>query len=174
MTAPDIRKEIEQLNEIMSLDNSDVVPAAVRALAIQAYRDHDDEKAAQALSAMWKLAATHAGGHEIESLDGEEFGRKVGWLSQTKKTRSDRTIEQYLAKYARDLLVTPMQDAVRAGAVRGIVKEVVREAEGTQTCDWCLERCGVWDPYDANAYGVWARHAGCDCDIHIRYVEEDE
>lgn len=60
-----------------------------------------------------------------------------------------------------------MQEATNNLFAIDSTTEVVRESVG-KTCQWCLELCGIWHPYDANHYGVWARHAGCDCKIYVR------
>ena len=106
----------------------------------------------------------------MDRLDNEEFAKKITWL--TAHQRTDKQIRNYLAHYAQTLAEQPMTEAVQQAAVQGDITEVVREAEGAYTCEWCLERCGVWNPYDANAYGVWAKHDGCDCRIYVRKEQE--
>lgn len=101
----------------------------------------------------------------MERLDSDSFGKKIGWLIS--QQRSEKTVRDFLAKYKRELAVQPMQEATSNLFALDSTTEVVRESVG-ETCQWCLERCGIWHPYDANHYGVWARHAGCDCKIYVR------
>ena len=115
---------------------------------------------------LFDRVAKQAAGHQLDRLDGEEFAKKITWL--TAHQRTDKQIRNYLAHYAQTLAEQPMTEAVQQAAIQGDITEVVREAEGAYTCEWCLERCGVWNPYDANAYGVWAKHDGCDCRIYVR------
>ena len=40
--------------------------------------------------------------------------------------------------------------------------------DGKDGCQWCLDRAGTWSYEEASAEGfVFARHAGCECDISI-------
>lgn len=78
-----------------------------------------------------------------------------------------KTVRDFLAKYKRELAIQPMQEATNNLFAIDSTTEVVRESVG-ETCQWCLNLCGIWHPYDANHYGVWTRHAGCDCKIYVR------
>ena len=41
--------------------------------------------------------------------------------------------------------------------------------DGTQVCEWCLERCGTDMPFqEAFDKGAFERHEGCGCDIFYR------
>ena len=132
----------------------------------------DMETLGSVFSELWKKVASQAAGFEMPKQDKEAFGKKIGQLYHADDD-SDEYVKNYLAQYQRDLALPAMNQAIQMGAGQGLVKEVVRQAEGESTCPWCLERCGIWDPYDANNYGVWARHGSCDCDIYIRWVQDD-
>lgn len=160
---------INDLLEILSPPRDAIISETQLDLAMQAMNTQDSTLAAQILSELFDEVAKQAAGIQLDKLDSEDFGKKVGWMVY--KTHSRGTMLNYLAKYKRDLAETPMMQAMQAANAQTMVNEVVREAVGP-TCSWCLERCGVWTPLDANAYGVWARHAGCDCTIHVRKVKE--
>lgn len=126
----------------------------------------DKRMAGKVLGDIWKQVAEKSAGLTLERLDSDSFGKKIGWLLSQR--RSDGTVRDYLAKYARELAIQPMQEATMNLFALDPTTEVVRESAG-ETCQWCLERCGIWHPYDANHYGVWVRHAGCDCRIYVRH-----
>jgi len=152
-----------------------VTDSMVRAVD-KARRSRDPKGIGDALSTLFNSVAAKAAGFQLKNFTRDEIGKRIGWLMDADVTK-DSTIRQFLAKYQRDLAMPAMETGIKLGAAQGLIKEVVRTPEGAETCQWCLDRCGVWDPYDANAYGVWARHGasahggsgGCDCDIRIRW-----
>lgn len=157
---------VNRLLETLGRTRADIIPDAMVETAREAARQGDRSGVAKVLGELFDRVAQQAAGHQLDRLDGEEFAKKITWL--TAHQRTDKQIRNYLAHYAQSLAEQPMTEAVQQAAIQGDITEVVREAEGAYTCDWCLERCGVWDPYDANAYGVWAKHDGCDCRIYVR------
>ena len=172
---------IQDLYDItVSPDGLLITDAMVRRVN-EARKDRDPKGIGDALSELFKGVASKAAGFQLKDFTHDEIGRRVGWLMDADVTK-ESTVRQFLAKYQRDLAMPAMETGIRLGAAQGLVKEVVRTPEGADTCQWCLDRCGVWDPYDANAYGVWARHGasahggsgGCDCDIRIRWRMRDD
>lgn len=161
---------INDLLEILGPSRDVIVSQTQLDMAMQAMSTQDSTLAAQVLAELFDEVAKQAAGLQLDKLDSEEFGKKVGWIVY--KAHSRGTMLNYLAKYKRDLAETPMKQAIQAANAHTMVNEVIREAVGP-TCQWCLERCGIWTPNDANAYGVWARHAGCDCTIYVRKVKEE-
>jgi hypothetical protein len=157
-----------------------VTDSMVRAVD-KARKDRDPKGIGDAMSQLFNSVAAKAAGFQLKNFTRDEIGKRIGWLMDADITK-DSTIRQFLAKYQRDLAMPAMETGIRLGAAQGLVKEVVRTPEGAETCQWCLDRCGVWDPYDANAYGVWARHGasahggsgGCDCDIRIRWRMDND
>lgn len=56
----------------------------------------------------------------------------------------------------------------------GVPQIVMREYDGVgldnnRSCNWCIERAGVWDYSEARANGVFERHDGCGCTIDVGY-----
>ena len=157
-----------------------VTDSMVRAVD-KARRDRDPKGIGGAMSQLFNGVAAKAAGFQLKDFTRDEIGKRIGWLMDADITK-ESTIRQFLAKYQRDLAMPAMETGIRLGASQGLIKEVVRTPEGAETCQWCLDRCGVWDPYDANAYGVWARHGasahggsgGCDCDIRIRWRMDND
>ena len=157
-----------------------VTDSMVRAVD-KARRNRDPKGIGDALSTLFNGVASKAAGFPLKNFTRDEIGKRIGWLMDADVTK-DSTIRQFLAKYQRDLAMPAMETGIKLGASQGLIKEVIRTPEGAETCQWCLDRCGVWDPYDANAYGVWARHGasdhggtgGCDCDIRIRWRMSDD
>lgn len=157
-----------------------VTDSMVRAVD-KARRDRDPKGIGDAMSQLFNGVAAKAAGFQLKDFTRDEIGKRIGWLMDADITK-ESTIRQFLAKYQRDLAMPAMETGIRLGASQGLIKEVVRTPEGAETCQWCLDRCGVWDPYDANAYGVWARHGasahggsgGCDCDIRIRWRMDND
>lgn len=167
---------IQDLYEVtVSPDGLLVTDSMVQAVK-KARRDRDPKGIGDAFSQLFNGVAAKAAGFQLKDFTRDEIGKRIGWLMDADITK-DSTIRQFLAQYQRDLAMPAMETGIKLGAAQGLIKEVVRTPEGAETCQWCLDRCGVWDPYDANAYGVWARHGasahggsgGCDCDIRIRW-----
>ncbi len=167
MTIKTADENIDDLLTVLGPGREDIISQGQLDKAMQAVHDHDSTLAAVVLSELFDDVARKAAGLQLDKLDGEAYGRKIGWLTNCDKERTRKTVLDYLAKYKRELAIKPMEQAIQCAYTQGTVSEVVREAQG-ETCDWCLQRCGVWAPIDANAYGVWARHAGCDCKIYVR------
>lgn len=159
------QESVEDLMEILSPAAKDIITDEQVKQAQAAASSGDRHLAGKVLGDIWKQVAEKSAGLGLERLDSDAFGKKVGWL--TGEQRSDKTVRNFLAKYKRELAVEPMQQATMNLFALDSTTEVVREAVG-ETCSWCLERCGIWHPYDANHYGVWVRHAGCDCKIYVR------
>lgn len=151
--------------EILSPAAKDIITDEQVRQAQAAAASGDKHLAGRILGDIWKQVAEKSAGLELERLDSDAFGKKIGWL--TSQQHSEKTVRDFLAKYKRELAIQPMQEATNNLFAIDSTTEVVREAVG-KTCQWCLERCGIWHPYDANHYGVWARHAGCDCKIYVR------
>jgi hypothetical protein len=157
-----------------------VTDSMVRAVD-KARKDRDPKGIGDAMSQLFNGVAAKAAGFQLKNFTHDEIGKRIGWLMDADITK-ESTIRQFLAQYQRDLAMPAMETGIRLGAAQGLIKEVVRTPEGAETCQWCLDRCGVWDPYDANAYGVWARHGasahggtgGCDCDIRIRWRMDND
>ena len=156
-----------------------VTDSMVRAVD-KARKDRDPKGIGDAMSQLFNGVAAKAAGFQLKNFTRDEIGKRIGWLMDADITK-ESTIRQFLAQYQRDLAMPAMETGIRLGAAQGLIKEVVRTPEGGNM-PWCLDRCGVWDPYDANAYGVWARHGasahvgtgGCDCDIRIRWRMSDD
>lgn len=151
--------------EILSPAAKDIITDEQVKQAQAAAANGDKHLAGKVLGDIWKQVAEKSAGLELERLDSDAFGKKVGWL--TGEQHSDKTVRNFLAKYKRELAVEPMQQVTMNLFALDSTTEVVREAVG-ETCQWCLGLCGIWHPYDANHYGVWTRHAGCDCKIYVR------
>ena len=172
---------IQDLYDVtVSPDGLLVTDSMVRAVD-KARKNRDPKGIGDALSKLFNGVASKAAGFKLKDFTRDEIGKRVGWLMDADVTK-ESTVRQFLAKYQRDLAMPAMETGIKLGAAQGLIKEVVRTPEGAETCQWCLDRCGVWDPYDANAYGVWARHGasahggsgGCDCDIRIRWRMDDD
>lgn len=159
------QESVEDLMEILSPAAKDIITDEQVRQAQAAASSGDKHMAGKVLGDIWKQVAEKSAGLSLERLDSDSFGRKIGWLIS--QQRSEKTVRDFLAKYKRELAVQPMQEATANLFAIDSTTEVVRESVG-ETCQWCLERCGIWHPYDANHYGVWARHAGCDCKIYVR------
>ena len=172
---------IQDLYEVTVAPSGLLVTDSMVQAVDKARRDRDPKGIGDALSKLFNGVASKAAGFQLKDFTRDEIGKRIGWLMDADVTK-DSTIRQFLAKYQRDLAMPAMETGIRLGAAQGLIKEVVRTPEGAETCQWCLDRCGVWDPYDANAYGVWARHGasahggtgGCDCDIRIRWRMDDD
>ena len=172
---------IQDLYEITVAPSGLLVTDSMVQAVDKARRERDPKGIGDALSQLFNGVASKAAGFQLKDFTRDEIGKRVGWLMDADIT-TDSTIRQFLAKYQRDLAMPAMETGISLGAAQGLIKEVVRTPEGAETCQWCLDRCGVWDPYDANAYGVWARHGasahggtgGCDCDIRIRWRMDND
>jgi len=162
---------INALRDVMSGTTKDLIPDKLLTEAVTAAQTGDKETIGKILTQLYAAVKEKSGTLPLTSLDDESFGKKIGWLMGKKRT--PKSIRMALATYQRELARPLMETNVYYAYNRGLVKEVVRRAVG-QTCPWCLERAGIWAPYDANAYGVWKRHAGCDCQIFIRWVKEED
>lgn len=167
-----IADRINDLYPIATSIQGQGVSQALLALAWKARENNDRKLMAQVLAEARNEVAEKAGGFFIDDLNPDSFGKKIG-EALYKNIDTPERMKNYLGQYRRDLAIGPMKQAISFGAGQGLVKEVHREATGDSTCPWCLDRCGVWDPYDANAYGVWARHGTCDCNIYIKWAMED-
>lgn len=152
--------------EILTPAAKDIITDEQVRQAQKAASSGDKRMAGKVLGDIWKQVAEKSAGFTLERLDSDSFGKKIGWLLSQR--RSDGTVRDYLAKYKRELAIQPMQEATSNLFALDSTTEVVRESTG-ETCQWCLERCGIWHPYDAIHYEVWARHAGCDCRIYVRH-----
>ncbi len=161
-------ENVDDLMQILGPSKTQIISESQLDRAMEAMETHDNQLAANVLNELFEEVAKQAGGLQLDWLEGEAWGRKIGWI--TTRTHTRQTMLNYLAQYKRDLAETPMKQAIQAA--QDTVEEVVRESRGP-TCAWCLDRCGVWAPIDANAYGVWARHAGCDCVIYVRKVKNE-
>lgn len=151
--------------EILTPTAKDIITDEQVRQAQTAASNGDTHMAGKILGDIWKQVAEKSAGLTLDRLDSDSFGKKIGWLIS--RQRSDKTVRDFLAKYKRELAIQPMKEASNNLYALDSTTEVVRESNG-ETCQWCLERCGIWHPYDANQYDVWARHAGCDCRIYIR------
>lgn len=151
--------------EILSPRVKDIISDEQVRQAQMAASTGDQQLAGKILGDIWKQVAEKSAGLTLDRLDPDSFGKKVGWL--TRRQHTDRTVRDYLAKYKRELAIQPMKEATLNLFALDSTTEVVRESVG-ETCQWCLDRCGIWHPYDANHYDVWVRHAGCDCKIYVR------
>lgn len=168
-----MRTTADSINDLYPIATSiqgEGISNAVLALAWKARENNDRKLMAQVLAQVRNDVAEKAGGFALKDLDDVSFGKKIG-EALYKGIDTPEKMGAYLGQYRRDLAIGPMRQAMEYGTREGLVKEVHRESIGDSTCPWCLERCGVWDPYDANAYGVWARHGGCDCNIYIRWAK---
>ena len=154
-------ESVEDLMEILSPAAKDIISDE----QVRQAQSGDRRMAGKVLGDIWRQVAEKSAGLGLERLDSDAFGRKVGWL--TSERRSEKTVRDFLAKYKRELAIRPMQEATNNLFAVDSTTEVVRESVG-ETCRWCLGLCGIWHPYDANHYGVWTRHVGCDCRIYVR------
>jgi len=168
----DDKEQLEALQKIMNSSRADLITADMIAAVQEAQKQYDRKKMGELLGAIYANVTQAAGGMPLDIPDDETFGKKLGWL--LKEEHSDKTILDFLAQTERNFAKPAMENVSAYAANLGLIKEVVREMQGRDTCAWCRERAGIWNPYDANIYGVWGRHAGCDCKIYIRYVTADE
>lgn len=169
-----LAESIQALYGVTAAKTDDIVTQEMIRQAWAARKERDPKKAGALLSQIYQNVADAAGGWELRRWDKEQIGGKIGWLMDG-DIKTDSAIKGWLGQYQRDLALPAMNEAIKTGASQGLVKEVVREATGDSTCPWCLERCGIWNPYDANMYGVWGRHEpSCDCNIFIRWRQDDE
>lgn len=159
------QESVEDLMEILSPAAKNIITDEQVKQAQAAAASGDKHLAGKVLGDIWKQVAEKSAGLGLERLDSDAFGKKIGWL--TSQQRSEKTVRDFLAKYKRELAIQPMQEATNNLFAIDSTTEVVRESVG-ETCQWCLNLCGIWHPYDANHYGVWTRHAGCDCKIYVR------
>lgn len=168
-----LEESVNDIYSIMATKKSEGVPPYLIALALKARDNNDNKLMGDVLAELERIVGQKAGGFKIASLDSDQFGKKIGKAITGDKLNGKRKMGQYLGYYMRSLAQPAMEEAVKLATARGMVKEVVREATGDSTCHWCLDRCGIWTPYDANAYGVWAKHyPTCDCNIYIRWTED--
>lgn len=168
-----VEQSVNDIYSIMATNKNKGVPSYLVALALQARKTRDSKLMGQVLSELYKMVAEKAGGYHVEPLDADSFGKKIGKAFDSDKLGNKKKMGEYLGYYMRSLAQPAMEQAVTEATARGLVKEVVREATGSSTCQWCRDRCGIWTPYDANAYGVWAKHyPTCDCNIYIRWVQD--
>lgn len=161
---------LKTLSEILGKRQDQLVTDTLVTQALAASQNRDKQTLGNILATLYKQVQSASGGLPLTPLDDDTFGKKIGWLL---KDRTPDSIRTMLAAYQRELARPLLEQHVAYEYHRGKIKEVVRRAVG-KTCPWCLERAGIWHPADANALGVWARHAGCDCRIYIRYVDESE
>lgn len=170
MTLITAEEVVDNLLQTLGDTRTNVIPDEMVERAVQAAGKADRSGVAKVLGELFDRVAKQAAGYEVERLDSDEFAKKISWL--TEHDRTEKQVRNYLAHYAQSMAEIPMAKAIQQACAEGDIKEVVREAEGAETCQWCLDRCGVWNPYDANAYGVWAKHDGCDCRIYVRKAEQ--
>lgn len=168
-----IADSINALYPIATSVKGEGIPAHLLALAMKARKTGDKKMMGDVLAEIRTQVGRNAVGFKIPDPGSEEFGKKIGQALYKDGTETSEQMGMFLGQYQRDLARPAMEEAISIGAGRGLVKEVHREPTGDSTCPWCVDRCGIWNPYDANAYGVWARHGGCDCNIYIKWAMED-
>ena len=96
-------------------------------------------------------------------------------VSDAADSRNAEELKNNLGEPVEMFSQSVMDDHMRANAEfhnsAGLEVRVEREYDGvglhngTEVCDWCLERAGVWSYEQAMANGVFARHDGCGCII---------
>lgn len=173
MAAKTIADSINELYPITVSIKGEGISQALLALAMKARETGDKKTMGDILNEIRTDVGRHAAGFQIPDLDGESFGKKIGEALYKDGAETAEQMRMFLGQYRRDVARPAMEEAIKLGTAQGLVKEVHREPTGDSTCPWCTERCGIWDPYDANSYGVWARHGGCDCNIYIKWAFGD-
>lgn len=80
-------------------------------------------------------------------------------------------IETAVPTFARQVVDDTQKANARQHNKAGLAVKVEREYDGvglhdgTDVCDWCLQRAGTWTYDKAIANGVFERHEGCGCII---------
>ena len=80
-------------------------------------------------------------------------------------------LEAAVPTFARQVVDDTQKANARQHNKAGLAVKVEREYDGvglhdgTDVCDWCLQRAGTWTYEKAMANGVFERHEGCGCII---------
>lgn len=168
-----IADSINALYPITTSIRGEGITPVMLALAMKARKTKDKKIMGDVLGMIRTDVGQHAAGFKVPDLGSDAFGKKIGEAIYKDGPDTPDQMKMFLGQYRRDLALPAMKEAISIGAGKGLVKEVHREPTGDSTCPWCTDRCGIWNPYDANAYGVWARHGGCDCNIYIKWAMDD-
>ena len=159
----DLLKRVNELLRTVA-DEDDTVDDAMVDKAQKAAKERDMKTLGLVLGSIFAIVASKADGYPLVPYGPDEFGRKVGWLLN--HADDEGMIRNFLRRQAQGFARKPLEAYLSyANLDSGL--EVVRTVKGT-TCQWCLERAGVWDVSDAIRFGVFAKHNGCDCGFEVR------
>lgn len=161
--AEDLIAQTRRLLKILNDDDPEIVTDQMVDDAEDAARKQDRRRIALIMVLVFSHVAEKAGGYPLRELNSEELGRRIGWaLSHPER----RHLRNFLHNYSHTLAKNTVETYISYANLQQRI-EVRRTTHGA-TCNWCLDRAGVWDAEDAIRFGVFSRHNGCDCEIEVR------
>lgn len=96
-------------------------------------------------------------------------------VDRAARAETQQELSAALGKPVQTFVRKATDDTIKANAKlhndAGLEVKIEREYDGvglhdgTDTCDWCLQRAGTWTYDKARANGVFERHEGCGCII---------
>lgn len=105
-------------------------------------------------------------------LETERIDNIVNRASEaTTQEALEATITDSVPTFARQVVDDSQKANARQHHRSGLSVKVEREYDGvglhdgTDACEWCIERAGTWDYQKALDNGVFERHEGCGCII---------